>query len=75
MYFFCEDNPILIKNELRKEQRCYLNIMKEKKTGHNTNTPAIPQKKNEKATKISSGKDEDFGGIPDVDPNKFLGCG
>ena len=49
--------------------------MKGKKTGHNAKTQVLPQKKNEKAPKIPAGKDKDFGGIPEIDPKKFIGCG
>ena len=49
--------------------------MKNKKTGVNSKNQIPPKKKNSKAAKIPAGKGKDFGGIPDIDPKKFLGCG
>ena len=49
--------------------------MQHKETVVNTKTQKLPQKKNERVPKIPPGKDKDFGGIPDFDPKKFLGCG
>ena len=75
MYFFCEDKPNLIKNKLRNEQWCYLDIMNKKKTTNNSKKTAFSQMKNIEEAKIPKDKNKDFGGIPDIDPKKFLGCG
>ena len=49
--------------------------MKKKKLNSNSKEENITYKKNTKRKPVAVKKDQDFGGIPDVDPKKFLGCG
>jgi len=49
--------------------------MKNKKTWVNSKNQALPQEKNKKESKMPATKNMDFGGIPDIDPIKLLGCG
>jgi hypothetical protein len=49
--------------------------MKKKKTRASSKTKVLPHEKNKKESIIAAAKEKDFGGIPDIDPKKFLGCG
>lgn len=47
--------------------------MKKKKLNSTLKEENVKPKKSQK--QLPTKKDEDFGGIPDIDPKKFLGCG
>lgn len=49
--------------------------MKKKKTKPNPKIKILPHDKYKKESINAAGKEQDFGGIPDIDPKKFLGCG
>ncbi len=47
--------------------------MKKKKVNSSSKEENVAPKKSQK--ELPTNKDKDFGGIPDLDPKKFLGCG
>lgn len=49
--------------------------MKKKRTKPDPKIKVLADDKNKKESIIAAGKEIDFGGMPDIDPKKFLGCG
>ena len=49
--------------------------MKKKKLSPNSKEENLAPKKSKGQAKLTAKKDKDFGGIPDIDPKIFLGCG
>ena len=49
--------------------------MKKKKLSPNSKEENPAPKKSKSQAKLTAKKDKDFGGIPDIDPKIFLGCG
>jgi hypothetical protein len=46
-----------------------------KKENSSSNEKKLLNKKSKDQNPLPSKKDKDFGGIPDIDPKKILGCG
>jgi hypothetical protein len=49
--------------------------MEKKNIISNSKKKSITQKIKRKQRNLTSKKEKDFGGLPDIDPKKFLGCG
>ena len=60
---------------LPKEQLYYLVRMNKKKTKSNSKEEKVTLEKSTGNKPHSAKNSKDFGGIPDIDPKKFLGCG
>ena len=60
---------------LQERQKFYIVKMKKKKLISYSKEDNIAPKKSKGQLSLATKKDKDFGGIPDIDPKKFLGCG
>ena len=49
--------------------------MKKKKLSPNSKEENLAPNKSKGQAKLTAKKGKDFGGIPDIDPKIFLGCG
>lgn len=49
--------------------------MKKKKLNSSSKEENVAHKKSNPKNRIPAKKDKDFGGIPDLDPKRFTGCG
>ena len=49
--------------------------MKKKELNSSSKEENLARKKSNRKKQIPTKKDKDFGGIPDIDPKRFIGCG
>ena len=49
--------------------------MKKKKLNSTSKEENVAHMKSNPKKQIASKKDKDFGGIPNIDPKRFIGCG
>ena len=60
---------------LELDQKYYLVKIVTKKENSSSKGKKLSNKKKEGQKPLILKKDKDFGGIPDIDPKKFIGCG